>query len=354
MSKLINQGGFGCIFHPGFNCKGKTTKRTNDVVTKLQINDFNGHNEIYIGSLLKTVYNHALYFLPVISSCSIGLAALNQKSVDKCKIVSKDNDNYLLLELSYIKNITFKQLFSDSFRTNKHLFVTFIETFSYITNSIEHLLEKNIVHFDIKEGNILYSIKYENPILIDFGISIPIDKLTNENLSDYFYVYGPEYYIWPMEVHVINYLLHVNDVLTLDTIKSIVEKSVSNNIGLNIFSDEFKKQYKLLAINYFKKYIDTDKFVTIKELVAYYKTWDLYALSIMYLKFFQILFKDGFFESKFVIAFAEILLTNISPDPNKRISIADTIKKYVNIFYINETQINYEQLVNNLDYHLVK
>ena len=126
-------------------------------------------------------------------------------------------------------------------------------------------------------------------------------------------MYGPEYYIWPIEVHVINYLLHVNDVLTLDTIKSIVEKSVSNNIGLNIFSDEFKKQYKLLAINYFKKYIDTDKFVTIKELVAYYKTWDLYALSIMYLKFFQILFKDGFFESKFVIAFAEILLTNISP-----------------------------------------
>ena len=32
MSKLIDQGGFGCIFYPGFNCKGKVTKESKILV----------------------------------------------------------------------------------------------------------------------------------------------------------------------------------------------------------------------------------------------------------------------------------------------------------------------------------
>ena len=39
MSKLINQGGFGCIFYPGFNCKGEYTEKQKNSVTKLQINE---------------------------------------------------------------------------------------------------------------------------------------------------------------------------------------------------------------------------------------------------------------------------------------------------------------------------
>jgi len=164
MSELINQGGFGCIFYPGFNCKGENTKNFQDKVSKLQINDFAGENEIYIGSLIKTIPNYSLYFLPVISSCSIGLASLNKKYIEKCKIVSNDDPDYLLLELPYIKNISFCQLFSDTFRTNRHLFVTFLDTYQYIVGSIGNLLDINVIHYDLKEENILYSIKYENPI----------------------------------------------------------------------------------------------------------------------------------------------------------------------------------------------
>ena len=28
MSELINQGGFGCIFYPAFNCQGKITEKS--------------------------------------------------------------------------------------------------------------------------------------------------------------------------------------------------------------------------------------------------------------------------------------------------------------------------------------
>ena len=58
------------------------------------------------------------------------------------------------------------------------------------------------------QENILYSVKYDNPILIDFGLSIPIDRLNLNDLKDlkdlndlndlndlkeYFYIYSPDY-----------------------------------------------------------------------------------------------------------------------------------------------------------------
>ena len=62
MSELINQGGFGCIFYPGFNCKGEENK-TKNTVTKLQADSFNAHNEIYIGSIIKICESYFIYIL---------------------------------------------------------------------------------------------------------------------------------------------------------------------------------------------------------------------------------------------------------------------------------------------------
>ena len=349
MSELLSQGGFGCIFYPAFNCKGKVISSKNRV-SKLQLDTFHAHNEVYIGSIIKQIFNYNLYFLPVISSCSIGIGLLNKKYIEKCKIVSNKDPNYLLLELPYIKNISFKHLFLDSNKSNKHLFLIFIETFSYIIIAIEHLLKKNIVHYDLKEENILYSLKYENPILIDFGISIPIDKLDTSNLNEYFYVYGPDYYIWPLEVHVINFLIHENDRLLLQDIEDLVETYVLHNSALQIFSKEFKRRYKIMCIDVLKKYENVNKNIIIKELLTYYKTWDLYSLSILYLKFYAMLFKNGFFENKFIINFSQLLLINISPDPRKRLLLSDTLLKYKDIFFINEKPENYLILIKNLNY----
>ena len=354
MSELINQGGFGCIFYPGFNCKGENTKKLKNMATKLQVKDFNAENEIYIGSLIKKITNYNLFFLPVVSFCSIGIASLNKKFMEKCKIISKDDPNYLLLELPYLKHISFCKLFSDLFRTNKYLFITFIETFSYVVVSIENLLSINVVHYDLKEQNILYSIKYENPILIDYGISIPIDKLDNSNLAEYFYIYAPDYYLWPCEVHAINYLVNINDTLTLDVIEKLMESYVSQNSAFNIFTDNFKEKYKRSGIDILKKYINMEKYEAIKELKSSYKSWDLYALSIMYLKFFKILFADGFFESKLIIVFSQLLLTNISPNPKNRLSPKDTLARYKEIMFINEKPKNYFTLIHNLSYDNVK
>jgi serine/threonine protein kinase len=349
MSALLNQGGFGCIFYPGFNCMGKVNKPDSKFVSKLEINDFNALNEIYISSLIQQISNYKLYFLPVTASCPISLAAIDQKYIDKCKIIEKDHDEYLLLELPYLEHISFISLFSDTTRTTRHQFLTFIETFQYISIGISSLIERDIVHFDIKEGNILYSTKFENPILIDFGLSIPINKLNESNLSDYFYVYAPTYYLWPIEVHAINYMIHKGE-LTKEAIVELVNSYVAENAGLKTLSDDFKKKYVSSTIKFLSEYLNMDKATAITELIKFYKTWDLYALSIMYLKFVRVLFPDSFIKSKFIIGFTELLVQNICPFPYNRFDVIEIQKRYTDIFYINEKPSDYFTLINNISY----
>jgi len=129
-----------------------------------------------------------------------------------------------------------------------------------------------------------------------------------------------------------------------------MDSYIMNNSVLTIFSDEFKEKYKKTGIEYLKKYENLNKHETIKQLLSFYKTWDLYSLSIIYLKFFKILFSDGFFDNKLIITFSQLLLYNISPNTNNRNTIKETLTMYKDIFYINEKPENYFTLINNLKY----
>jgi hypothetical protein len=69
----------------------------------------------------------------------------------------------------------------------------------------------------------------------------------------------------------------------------------------------------------------------------------------MYLKFFNKLFKKGYFDNNFIILFSQLLLQNISPFPESRYSSIETQKKYTDIFFINEKPENYIVLIQQLE-----
>ena len=76
MSKILNQGGFGCIYFPGINCQG-TISQNEKIVTKLQKNNETAQNEIEIGKTIITIKNYISYFTPVIKDCPINLSEIN-------------------------------------------------------------------------------------------------------------------------------------------------------------------------------------------------------------------------------------------------------------------------------------
>ena len=65
---LLSQGGYGCVFHPEINCKGKETTNKK-YISKIQKNDFSAENEISIGKHIekatKTTEEHMLSLIHI-------------------------------------------------------------------------------------------------------------------------------------------------------------------------------------------------------------------------------------------------------------------------------------------------
>ena len=358
MSKLLDAGGFGCVYYnPGISCTGKPD-RNKDYVTKLQKKDESSSNEIQISDIIKKIDRYSNVFAPIESTCDINIRQLNiqknNKDINECKII-KDDVPYTLMKVPYINKANFFSSLTEKSDNNKHAILQVIDTYEVILRAIDLLIEKKVVHNDIKEKNILYSKILESPVIIDFGISIDMDKLLNkindiEYLKEIFYVYAPDYYAWPLEIHIISYLLHEEDYLSLKSIKSICEEFVYNNKGFNLYSDKFKSMYVDNAVNYYKQYIKVDKLDIIEELVNYWETWDNYALCILNLKFLRYLFEEGFFCNKFINALSQTFLINCHYNPNKRKSIVGSISDMQLIYYTEDDPEKYIDLVTNIRY----
>ena len=64
MSQLLSQGGYGCVYHPGFEAKD-TTKLDDKVVVKLQHKSSASNNEVEVGKLVITIPHFSFYFAHV-------------------------------------------------------------------------------------------------------------------------------------------------------------------------------------------------------------------------------------------------------------------------------------------------
>jgi serine/threonine protein kinase len=351
-SILLNQGGFGCIYYPGITCDGKPQDNKN-VVSKLQKDDENSRNEIHLGELIMGIEGYQMYFLPVISSCPININVINKTLLEECQSVNKDVTKYILMDIPYVKNKSFYAILIDMYSSKKHIIVGLIENYSYLLDSISILLNKHIVHFDIKSENILYNKNTHLPLLLDFGVSIDMGTFNYKDIGIYFYTYSPDYYIWPLEVHVITFLLYeTNELLTAVDVKRICAEYVKYNKGLINFSDGFKRDYLQACETYLQVYVGMNKKKTIELLIAFYPTWDNYSLSILYLKTFSFMFPHGFHKNSLIIYFSQMLLYNIHPNPTKRYSLEETKQKFKDIFFMEEQVDNYMDLIDAFEYDI--
>ena len=125
--------------------------------------------------------------------------------------------------------------------------------------------------------------------------------------------------------------------------KELAKLYVSKNAALDGFSKDFKKSYRELCVIELKKYSELSLTEKKKTVLRYWNTWDNYSLSIVYLKFLFYITKtnsEHILKNKFVEYFTQILLLNIHPDPNKRLGLVRSIKRF-NKFYLILKLIRY-------------
>ena len=217
------------------------------------------------------------------------------------------------------------------------------------------LIQSKIVHFDLKGSNILYN-KLENlPTIIDFGLSINMDNILDGNgrlkmslveLQKEFTTFGPDYFLWSLEIHYLSYLIYIDLYPNDENLFEIVNVFVNNNIPLRRnYSSDFLNKYKELCYKQLLKYNSIEIMARITLILNYWKTWDNYSLSCMYLLILSYINLDGNASNDFMIFNSKILLTNMHPNPEKRLSIIETIDKFKELL-LNDKYNNVENFEN--------
>lgn len=366
--QLINQGAFGCVYRPNISCDGEIGDKR--FVTKVQLGDENIKNELSISEKIKNIPNYQYFFAPLLQSCNVSISSIKEEQRKECDILNKediDSQNKILsTKIRYVGNKNIEQYFLSlliieylksiqdeetlSYLTNEKNFKLYIKDKKYletlkplfvsttltkedktphffmdsimikkITSIYYHLLkaikkleENNIIHFDIKEPNIMYDEWNHSPMIIDFGISFDLTTpLTPEQLSTYFYT--DKFYIyWCIDIYIISFIVQVvrkqknANIITNSTITNTITEENVNNLIKGFIEEEFieedrkglKKYLKTIQnieqdIEEFKIKIKTflDTFIgkDWEELFNFlfkkeiYSTWDNYSLAMSFI-----------------------------------------------------------------------
>jgi hypothetical protein len=323
----------------------------------------------------------------------------------------------------------------DETESSYNLMSIAFDLYERIMDSIQLLIKFKIVHYDLKENNILIEKIQQLPYIIDFGLSIDVERLLQHQWSDkdeehsksrsgsgsgsgskdrsrtrltidsdvlyksdsskifkdnylwkqHFYVHAPDYFLWPIEVHLMTYLINEHDTLTEESLRKICYEYVSNNRAIEYMSREFKKKMFDLSVATFSRFIHQPREKVLNELLKYWDKWDMYAINIMFLKImYELIFHRDVvaeetrpdsqsdsqsdspslneerqqkldphyssntkieFKSKYKIKLKQkyssykimntiqVMLRNIHPNPDKRMTPQETKTFFVSIFY---------------------
>jgi hypothetical protein len=380
---LISQGTYGCIFKPGMNCKGEIEKE--GYITKIQYDQETTQNEVDIGKILLNNSDLDPYqdpdqdkkkdyeerFAPILDSCSISLGLIKDDFIEKCKVI-KDNalaNHFYSNRIRYVGKYTLFDYFSMLIQeSNKSKFMSFCSQFHiYLLDSVLLLKEKNIIHFDLKENNILINQKRNVPVIIDFGLSISMDLLLKKPMDPYlytktFYAYYDKYPPWCLEIVLISFIVSnvsvnsiwgggdekkskrrkpkkikesdfvwISRIVKKEDLLSIVDHYFEENPVLKMISLDTRKKYKNNWNDWIQK-IYTDKKSTVfgmfmvNKLIEAWTTWDTFGLSVI---FFRLLHK--FIPNRF-LEYQNILIENMLAIPTERKG-PDVLKNRLTLYF---------------------
>ena len=319
-------------------------------------------NEVAVGDAVKNIVNYSVNFVPVTGTCVVNLGKVrrnNPHEMDKCDVIADSSSakkpKFLLMKMPYIDSLYFYDYIAGMGGNKKKIISCIFDTYSYLIESIERLMEHGIVHYDLKLQNILMNLKTDTPIIIDFGLSIVVGKPPTMNAEFWklhFYKYSPDYYVWPLEAHVINHLQNVvsaSGVLTRADAESICETYVNANDALRIFSKGFRARYLKACMEQCDRWVGVERDAACAGLIAGWRTWDNYSLSIAYLQIIGFISEAGFIDNQLIVKYVQLLLTNVHPDPDRRKPVGDTKRAFTDMFYMNQRVEMYDNIVEHFN-----
>ena len=301
--------------------KDKDKNDINSFISRIKVNSFFFQNELSIFNILETIKNSndRYYIFETVEMIQYNELNKNQSSLEQ-SITIQNTSNYLVR----YKNVEFLSLEDvlDYYSNNIQCIRFLVNSYKFLLNSIDLLVQYNIIHNNITTSSIGINRNNE-PIIFKFDVSMILTptNLNIDYLSKYFLHYDPSYNYRPLELHAFSYLLH-NKLTTFSVfhVEKIIEEVISNNKFICKFGN-IKLLYENEGRVYLNKLINKPMNYIITNIFQHKATWDNYRLSILYL---QLIINTFDLSEQFIKNIIRILLVNIHSNPNLRYSIQKT------------------------------
>lgn len=341
MNKIENLE--SCVY---YHLKDNNKRKKKKIINKLVKNNFFVSNELTNIKKIEQIKDFKKYYYICENTSELLITEIDENvNYLKCNNKNTRLDNSLLLKYEEKELINLKTYLKSSLSSPRIYILNLINNYQKLLKSINLLNKNQIVHNFINLDSV--KINSLEPIITNFSFSIDVSK--EFNIINHFLIeYDPTYIEWPLEFHVLSFL-QTNKLNSLSNfnIENIINNVFDNQYILKTFGENFVSSYKIDALDYFKKYVNWNYDDILKDIFEFYKTWDNYALSIMYLRILIDLHKSVKNKNKFIILFMKLLVYNINSNPSKRHSIDLTLNKFESI--LDGLQIyDWKDLLDNL------
>jgi len=302
-------------------------------------------NEINNTKIINSILHHKRFFynfnniqdlnITKISNTTHYLETGQTLCRDESALLNFDNRKTICLN-NYLKTINCSRKFV----------YQIIYFYTHLLEAITLLVTSNIIHNHINFSTIIIE-NNETSLLENFTFSINMHNINEANyIRQFFIKYQPSYDEWPMEFHILSYLM-TNKLHSLShsNINGIIS-DVTRHHFMNSFDTEIIAKYKSLSFAYFKKYINKDYEYIIADIAKFYNTWDNYALSIVYLRILICIHNAN--QNQFISQFIQLLVTNIHFNPTLRLSIKNTTNKFEELLVDSCNYINLHSLIQTI------
>jgi hypothetical protein len=229
MPHFMAKGTYGCVYRRGFLCSGEIIPEGKRVLSKAarETSSANNedHREVVVSKLIRKIPRFKQYFAPVLRACRPS-AKIRTLLVNDCPPLRDRQGRalpYRILVMNYVGKQTWASRLDgmlrgvkDYARADSRAYWqrqthTLLSWTLRMNHALALLRAHNICHYDLKNNNIMIS-EYGSsmPILIDFGLSLPMDTVMQLwaerkwELVYYFYNTSVDYPAWCLEIVLIS------------------------------------------------------------------------------------------------------------------------------------------------------
>lgn len=286
-------------------------------------------NEIKISEKIKQIPYFFLHFSPIKNSKMLNVSEIDENILELSEIAEKKY--YVLLLKEDLHYSSFSHFFNTLSNPREKVLELF-DSYTYLLKSIHVLNSNKIVYFDINDEKIGYN-KKKQPLLKNFSESFCI----NDDFSQRFNKYTPETYSLPLETHIITFLKdgsREKKSISQVNIEEICKDFIVKNQALRGFPSEFIKTfYKSLVLQGLSfSIINQSRENIVEKMIKYSVTWDNYSLSALFLPIVTKIRENLEKPNTFFDGFSQLLLLNMDPNPEKRLTTLKTIEKFQDLF----------------------